>query len=38
MEMAEETALGHLRKEPLVRHWEGKTMIVDVSRRVPASE
>ena len=38
MEMAEETALGHLRKEPLVRRWEGKTMIVDVTRRVPASE
>jgi len=38
MEMAEETTLGHLRKEPLVRRWEGKTMILDVTRRVPASE
>jgi len=38
MEMAEETALGHLRKEPLVRRWEGKTMILDVTRKVPAAE
>ena len=38
MEMAEETALGHLRKEPLVKRWEGKTMIVDVTRKVPATE
>lgn len=38
MEMAEETALGHLRKEPLVRRWEGKTMTIDVTRKAPASE
>jgi hypothetical protein len=38
MEMVEETFLGHLRKETLVRRWEGKTMVVDVTRRVPASE
>jgi hypothetical protein len=38
MEMAEETALGHLRKAPLVRRWEGKTMTVDVTRRVPTTE
>jgi hypothetical protein len=38
MEMVEETFLGHLRKETLVRRWEGKTMIIDVTRRVPASE
>ena len=38
MEMAEETALGHLRREPLVSRWEGKTMIVDVSRKVPETE
>jgi len=38
MEMAEETALGHLRKEPLVRRWDGKTMTIDVTRKVPASE
>ena len=38
MEMVEETALGHLRKEPLVKRWEGKTMVVDITRKVPASE
>jgi hypothetical protein len=38
MEMVEETFLGHLRKETLVRRWEGKTMVLDVTRRVPASE
>ena len=36
MEMAEETALGHLRRTPLVERWEGKTMILDVTRRVPS--
>ena len=38
MEMAEETALGHLRRETLVKHWEGKTMAIDVTRKVPANE
>jgi len=38
IEMVEETFLGHLRKDTLVRRWEGKTMVVDVTRRVPASE
>jgi hypothetical protein len=38
MEMAEETALGHLRKEPLVRRWEGKTMTIEVTRKLPATE
>ncbi|OFW03037.1 MAG: hypothetical protein A3I61_05425 [Acidobacteria bacterium RIFCSPLOWO2_02_FULL_68_18] len=38
MEMAEETALGHLRRQPLVRRWESRTMVVDVTRRVPAAE
>src|SRR5438093_9164715 len=37
-EMAEETALGHLRKQQLVRRWTGKTMRIDVTRRVPAGE
>jgi hypothetical protein len=35
VEMVEETKLGHLRKTPLVTHWEGKTMTVDVKRKVP---
>jgi hypothetical protein len=34
-EMAEETILGHLRKQQLVRHWEGRTMTIDITRRVP---
>jgi hypothetical protein len=38
MEMAEETALGHLRRQPLVTRWEGKTMTIDVTRKVPATE
>ena len=37
-EMAEETVLGHLRKEQLVRRWEGRTMRIDVTRKVPAAE
>jgi hypothetical protein len=38
MEQVEETYLGHLRKQPLVTKWEGKTMTIDVTRKVPASE
>lgn len=38
MEMVEETMLGHLRKAPLVTRWEGKTMIIDVRRKVPPTE
>jgi len=38
MEMVEETYLGHLRKDTLVKHWEGKTMVIDVTRQVPSSE
>jgi hypothetical protein len=38
MEMAEETTLGHLRRQPLVTRWEGKTMTIDVTRKVPATE
>ena len=37
-EMAEETALGHLRKQQLVRQWEGNTMRIDVTRKVPRGE
>jgi hypothetical protein len=38
MEMVEETYLGHLRKETLVKRWDGRTMTIDVTRKVPASE
>src|SRR5499426_3575965 len=38
IEMVEETIYGHLRKQPLVKHWEGKTMVVDITRKVPPGE
>jgi hypothetical protein len=37
-EMVEETLLGHLRKQQLVKHWEGNNMIVDITRRIPPGE
>jgi len=37
-EMAEETALGHLRKQQLVRRWEGNTMSIDITRKVPRGD
>jgi hypothetical protein len=37
-EMAEETKLGFLRKQPLVRRWTGRTMRIDVTRLVPRGE
>jgi hypothetical protein len=38
IEMVEETIYGHLRKQPLVRRWEGRTMVLDVTRKVPPGE
>jgi len=38
VEMVEETLYGHLRKQPLVKHWEGKTMNVDITRKIPPGE
>lgn len=38
MEQTEETFLGHLRKQPLVTRWEGKTMTIGVTRKVPGEE
>jgi hypothetical protein len=35
VEMVEETFLGHLRKQQLVKHWEGDTIVIDVKRKVP---
>jgi hypothetical protein len=29
---------GNLRKQPLVRHWEGDTMTVDITRKVPPGD
>ena len=37
-EIAEEFLYGHVRKEPLVKRWEGETMIVDVTRKVPPGD
>jgi hypothetical protein len=38
VDMAEEVLYGHLRKQPLVKRWEGKTMIVDVTRKTPPAD
>jgi len=38
VEMVEETYLGHLRKKQLVKHWEGDTMVVDITRKVPQGD
>jgi len=38
IEAVEETLYGHLRKEPLVKRWEGETMIVDITRKIPPGE
>jgi hypothetical protein len=38
VDMAEETFYGHLRKQQLVKHWEGKTMNVDITRKIPPGE
>ena len=38
IEQVEETIYGHLRKEPLVEHWEGETMIIDVTRKMPPED
>src|SRR5438270_547050 len=37
-EFVEEFMYGHLRKEPLVKHWESETMTVDITRKVPAGD
>jgi hypothetical protein len=36
--MVEETMYGHLRKEQLVKRWEGLTMDVDITRKIPPGE
>jgi hypothetical protein len=38
VELVEETFVGHLRKNQLVKRWEGDTIILDVTRRVPEGE
>ena len=38
IDFTEEFMYGHLRKKQLVKRWEGETMIVDITRKVPAGE
>jgi hypothetical protein len=38
IDFAEEFLYGHVRKKPLVTHWEGETMIVDITRKVPPGD
>jgi hypothetical protein len=35
VQFVEELMYGHLRKEQLVRHWEGDTFDVDITRKIP---
>ena len=37
-EFAEEFLYGHVRKEPLVTRWEGETMVVEITRKVPPGD
>ncbi len=37
-EFVEELAFGHLRRQPLVKHWEGRTMNIDITRKVPKDD
>jgi len=38
IEFVEEFLYGNLRKQQLVKRWEGDTIIVDITRKVPAGE
>jgi hypothetical protein len=38
LELVEETFLGHVRKNQLVKRWEGETLILDVTRRIPPDD
>ena len=38
IEFVEEFLFGNLRKEQLVRRWEGETIIVDITRKVPPGD
>ena len=38
IEFSEEFMYGHVRKHQLVKRWEGETMIVDITRKVPPSD
>ena len=38
IEFVEEFMYGHLRKQQLVKHWEGETMTIDITRKVPPGD
>ena len=38
IDFTEEFLYGHLRKQQLVKHWEGETIVVDIRRKVPPGE
>ncbi len=38
IEYSEEFMYGHLRKEPLVKKWEGETMTVEITRKIPPGD
>ncbi|MBI4888356.1 MAG: hypothetical protein HY824_14775 [Acidobacteria bacterium] len=38
IEFAEEFLYGNLRKQQLVKHWEGDTIVVDITRKVPPGD
>ena len=38
IEFAEEFMYGNLRREQLVRRWEGETMIVEITRKIPPGD
>jgi hypothetical protein len=38
IEFAEEFLYGNLRKQQLVKHWEGETIVVDIKRKIPPGD
>jgi hypothetical protein len=38
IEFSEEFMYGHVRKQPLVKRWEGETIIVEITRKVPPGD
>jgi hypothetical protein len=38
IEFAEEFLYGHVRKQQLVKHWEGETISIDITRKVPTGD
>jgi hypothetical protein len=38
IDFVEEFLYGNLRKQPLVKHWEGDTIIIDITRKIPQGE